>query len=342
MYGLKRRGRAQSAGLRTVWIVSALVATAALTTLSAASMAQDRFGFSGRDVFGTPGDAKPLARRDDASGPGGAKLRVAWRVENAFRFFTDPRDTDLHRQTFEALPPDDRRRPILSAERSLGRTFERGWAANLRGTTCWDHKRNLHRCPAGGDYVNPKSHAVLVRLTAHEGREDIRCVWRVFDVDRRGRRDTRRAVHTRPCHQAARLTIPYPGGALVTVSIGGAEVAAERVKVEDLLIVGIGDSFGSGEGNPDLPVRFDRERSADYGRLRRDLVIAGYPTRVGAWRRLGDRFFQRENAKWLDQACHRSLYSQQLRAALQLAIENPRRAVTFLHLACSGAEITRG
>ncbi|MDH3582535.1 MAG: hypothetical protein OEM91_18170, partial [Hyphomicrobiales bacterium] len=44
----------------------------------------------------------------------------------------------------------------------------------------------------------------------------------------------------------------------------------------------------------------------------------------------------------LDQACHRSLYSHQLRVALQLAIENPHRAITFLGLACSGADITRG
>jgi lysophospholipase L1-like esterase len=49
-----------------------------------------------------------------------------------------------------------------------------------------------------------------------------------------------------------------------------------------------------------------------------------------------------ESARWLDQACHRSLYSGQLRAALQLAIENPHRAVTFAGVACSGAEVTTG
>jgi hypothetical protein len=41
-------------------------------------------------------------------------------------------------------------------------------------------------------------------------------------------------------------------------------------------------------------------------------------------------------------ACHRSLYSYQLRAALALAIESPRIAVTFLPLACTGATIETG
>jgi hypothetical protein len=319
-----------------------------LIVLGTPVAAQERFGFSGRDLFGTPAPATGAAQPDDSAtsapmlGLDGTRPEISWRVENAFRFFTDPSDTDLHRETFEALPPDDRRTPILSAERTLGRTFERGWAANLRGTTCWDGTRNIHRCPSGGDYVNPQSHAVLVRLTGHDERDDVRCVWRVFKADVRGQRGRSESVQTRPCHQAVRLTIPYPSGAVVTVSIGGAEIAAQSIKVEDLLIVGIGDSFGSGEGNPDFPVRFDRERSADYGPMGPDLVIAGYPARVGAWRALGDQFFEQENARWLDQACHRSLYSQQLRAALQLAIENPKRAVTFLHLACSGAEITRG
>ena len=43
------------------------------------------------------------------------------------------------------------------------------------------------------------------------------------------------------------------------------------------------------------------------------------PARVGDWKAIGDKAFIEENARWLDQACHRSLYSHQLRAALQLA-----------------------
>src|SRR5262249_25773227 len=45
---------------------------------------------------------------------------------------------------------------------------------------------------------------------------------------------------------------------------------------------------------------------------------------------------------WQSGPCHRSLYGYQMRAALGLAIENPRIAVTFIPLACSGATINAG
>ena len=41
-------------------------------------------------------------------------------------------------------------------------------------------------------------------------------------------------------------------------------------------------------------------------------------------------------------ACHRSLYSYQMRTALALAVESPHLAVTFLPLACTGATINIG
>ncbi len=113
------------------------------------------------------------------------------------------------------------------------------------------------------------------------------------------------------------------------------------MRVIDLLIVGMGDSFGSGEGNPDIPVRFSRERAADYGDAK-DASLGGYPARVGDWSQIGDAKFIDENARWIDQACHRSLYSHQLRTALQLSIEDPHRSVTYVGAACSGAEVTTG
>ena len=122
----------------------------------------------------------------------------------------------------------------------------------------------------------------------------------------------------------------------------GAKVGSADIAVSDVLVVGLGDSFASGEGNPDIAVRFSRERSADYGESDAKLSLAGYPARMGDWKQIGDKSFIAQNARWLDQACHRSLYSQQMRAALQLAVEDPHRAVTFVGLACSGAEVTDG
>ena len=33
--------------------------------------------------------------------------KITWRVENSFRFFSDAADTEVHRATFLALPPED-------------------------------------------------------------------------------------------------------------------------------------------------------------------------------------------------------------------------------------------
>ncbi len=260
---------------------------------------------------------------------------IAWRVENPFRFFADAADTEIHRQTFLALTGEERRSPVLEAERALSARHADGWAATMVGKTCWDQKRNLHACSDSGEaYIEPRSHPVLAEIKGVDEGE-VACTWSTAPL---GGEASRGTVVTQPCKDPMRIDVPYPKGARVTVEIGGREVAETTIKVRDLLIAGMGDSFGSGEGNPDVPVRFSRERAADYGKA----DLAGYPARVGAWKQIGDKDFIAENARWLDQACHRSLYSYQARAALQLAIEDPHRAVTFVGVACSGAEVTAG
>jgi len=79
-----------------------------------------------------------------------------------------------------------------------------------------------------------------------------------------------------------------------------AEVA--RVEVEDKLIVALGDSVASGEGNPE----------------------GNGPDR------------------WLDAPCHRSAAAGFQQAANQLGKVDRRRSITFVSLACSGARIDKG
>ncbi len=187
------------------------------------------------------------------------------------------------------------------------------------------------------DYLKPRLHRILAAVS-DIGDAAVDCTW--LTAPKGGR--LRGASMTMPCDTPVALDIPYPAGARVSVEVGGREVAGSDVQVQDLFIVAMGDSFGSGEGNPDIPVRFSRERVASYGDPKKDAQLVGYPARVGAWKTVGDKAFIEANPRWLDQACHRSLYSHQLRAALQLAIEEPHRAVTYVSYACSGAEITEG
>ena len=145
-----------------------------------------------------------------------------------------------------------------------------------------------------------------------------------------------------PCSEAVSFDVPYPhGGRLRVQADDGASVATDVV-VEDIFILGLGDSFASGEGNPDVPVRFNDARQVIYGPSPDDDPLDGYPARVGDWERVGDEVFQAGRAHWLSRRCHRSLYGHQARAALQLAIEAPHRAVTFVGFACAGGEIIAG
>ncbi|MFN3868406.1 MAG: hypothetical protein ACK4MF_04995 [Hyphomicrobiaceae bacterium] len=284
----------------------------------------------------------PAGRADvDLILDGGSKPSITWRLVNPFRFFTDPRDTEVHRATYEALRPGERLTPVLSAERALASRHDDGWAATMIDRTCWDGDKNRYVCSAYDDYMNPKTHAVRIAVDGIAEAAAVECQWSI--VPHKGSDDVAPTTLLQSCAKPLDVEVPYPAGSAVTLSIGGLEVARETIAVRDLLIVGMGDSFASGEGNPDVPVRFSRERAATYGGNKQEpTAVVGYPARVGAWSKIGDKEFIKANARWLDQACHRSLYSHQLRAALQLAIEEPHRAVTFVGLACSGAEVTEG
>jgi lysophospholipase L1-like esterase len=89
------------------------------------------------------------------------------------------------------------------------------------------------------------------------------------------------------------------------------------IQVKDLLIVSIGDSFASGEGNPVVPAN----ESPDGAQ----------------WAYSPDPAMNQENAD-----AHRSTISGPAEFALDLQEENPHEAVTFVSVADSGATISQG
>ncbi len=284
-------------------------------------------------------DAAPTLGIDDLVAL--TSVEIDWRVENPFRFFADPKDTDIHREAYLALAAEQRRSaPVLAAEHALSRKFEAGWAEGVYKNTCWASARNRYTCPNGEDYINPKQHRVVLSVRGVP-EPSVDCRWITSPIGD-GAGDGGESLLTRPCGEPVFFVAPYPSGLSVRVEIGGVTVASTEVKVRDIFVVGLGDSFGSGEGNPDVPVRFSPERMISYGKSGGTGQLSGYPARVGDWKQVGDDAFVKQNARWLDQACHRSLYSYQLRAALELAVEDPHRAVTYAGFACSGAEVTWG
>jgi lysophospholipase L1-like esterase len=87
---------------------------------------------------------------------------------------------------------------------------------------------------------------------------------------------------------------------------GHDDSSTQRVVVQDFLIVAIGDSVASGEGNPD-------RRSRIPGRT-----------------------------KWENKPCHRSSRAGTVKAAAAIEAHDEKTSVTFVHLACSGATMQDG
>lgn len=144
------------------------------------------------------------------------------------------------------------------------------------------------------------------------------------------------------CETGILLRLKFGESYDLTASAGDTPVGPETIKVADHVVIGIGDSFASGEGNPDLPAlldetRFVRPFTAVNGDEDSD---SGVPRRKG---RADGTIAPYTSARWLDRRCHRSIYSAQTRAAIALALAgNRHHAITYASFACSGAEITDG
>jgi hypothetical protein len=337
-------------------------------------------------------------------------------VENPFRFFKPTQSFALHEAAFNAvrgnpsaaLPADI----IWRTERALndpdckdastpdrcaataGKRYQQsrlGWAAQTVGETCYESngrpRRYSPRCErryswgaATEDYVLPQAHTVTIRIAPEQiAGVNGECVWSWQARKAGGKTESKRIA----C--ADKLTIarvPYAldranSGISVTVQLPDGRVLVEpEVVVEDLFIVALGDSFASGESNPDRPVQFSAEREMVYDpTLLREDVAARAPAKGAApgfglassddqynpkvlpRRLMGDepagRFhklaspefaaaFEKAAAHWLSRDCHRSQYGYPFRVAIELALENRHRSVTLASFTCSGSEVTEG
>jgi hypothetical protein len=127
-----------------------------------------------------------------------------------------------------------------------------------------------------------------------------------------------RQVQSTGCGPRLTLNLPL---AAYTVAVsaqtpgGPALSSTQQVVLRDYLIASLGDSYASGEGNPDQPAA---------------VLAAGIvpiPVLTG-------------NALWVNDQCHRSAYSSRAQLALRLEREDPHSSVTYIDFSCSGSTIT--
>jgi hypothetical protein len=337
---------------------------------------------------------------------------LLWQVESPFRFFRNAASFAMYERGYPAarnetvLPPTD---VVWRTERRLNdpdctdktsptscantaragyNRTRLGWAAQTIDAVCYDSRqgRYLQTCDrryswgtAKEDYVLPDAHTVVIRLApdrvAEAGAGD--CVWSWTPRRPGAKAETR----TQSCATPLKINrLPFAvdrnlSGAAVQVALPGGRTLSEQVAVEDLFIVALGDSFASGESNPDVPVTFSavREMVYDPTLMREEMATRSAtksmqkltpPAPAGSFdyknlprRKLSDeeqelyfplasaqfdKAFKAANARWLSPDCHRSQYGYPFRVGLQMAMENPHRSVTLVSLACTGAEVTEG
>jgi hypothetical protein len=277
---------------------------------------------------------------------GTGDFHIAWEVKSRFRLFR-------HEADFLRMAAATRGDGVLAAERRLARdTDGLGWAKDVVAELCLDNSGNLlETCDRDGEresYLSPRDYPVGVTVSGPVA-EGLDCLWTFSDGESAPRQTTA------PCDHEVKLRVRAGRATLATVDIPLGDGTAQRVTadiaVRDVLIAGLGDSIAAGEGDPDRAVkleggfcfrRFFSGGGSQYYRPSR----AGYtddrscengpssPAAAVNWAKHG--------ARWMNPACHRSLYSYQVRTALALAIEQPHLAVTLLPLACTGATIGAG
>jgi hypothetical protein len=273
-----------------------------------------------------------------------SNVQIEWKVTNRFRLFRNADAFRVHERAWQQYDihvrqqkeETEAQRRLLSITSVLGtehvlndryisfsnilrKNYDAaGWASRQIDDVCWSAKTRTHSaCDGVENYVTPRFHEIEMRLKLRKPSKlisEFNCNWKIGNS----------APITAPCDEPVTGFLPYPTGDTISVNIDGEVPIETEAQVKDLLIVGLGDSFASGEGNPDVAVEMSGVRR--FKNL--------YPRRA--------RNDTSGNAQWLDEPCHRSLYGHQLRAALQIAVENPQSAVTFMGYACSGASITEG
>jgi hypothetical protein len=277
---------------------------------------------------------------------GTGDFHIAWEVKNRFRLFRN--ESDFLRQV-AATRGDG----VLAAEKRLERDSEGfGWAKDVVANLCLDNSGDLlETCVRDGErenYLTPLDHPIGVTVagTVPEGAT---CVWNFDDGDGPVRQSTA------ACDQEVRLRVRYGRTTVATVDIPLGDGTAQRVTTEiavrDVLIAGLGDSIAAGEGNPDRAVkleggfcfrRFLRGGGSQYYRPSRAGFSDDRSCENGPSNPAAAKDWALHGARWMNPACHRSLYSYQVRTALALAIEQPHLAVTLVPLACTGATIGAG
>lgn len=248
---------------------------------------------------------------------------VIWEITNRFSPFELTSDPT---KTFKSYKLKDDENWVQWHERQWdeqGSKFNSPYAHALlhNQKTHWDETKQEHDASLLKFIREEQSPETTVNISIHYPSTD-ECVWKIGN---------QQPTQPAPCDKPQYFDIPLKG-TKVAVEINGKELSTDSeslyLKPTHLVIVGFGDSYGSGEGNPDVPAAWKK----------------GFKPKseTTAWLNQSRNLERNGRARWLDNRCHRSFFSQQSLTALGIASRSRTTFVSFLHYACTGAEMFDG
>lgn len=165
-------------------------------------------------------------------------------------------------------------------------------------------------------YVHPKAWTVVVDACASEaGAPNASILSYRWEIDGTRQEPISSCTYL---HEFNALG-PHQAKLTATRSDGRADTVAKEIVLREFLMVSIGDSYASGQGNPDAAMEgLPRDETEDIQRS----------TYVGP--------------VWQDARCARSAKAGPAKAAIKFQEQDPGLAVTYLPFACSGATIVEG
>ena len=255
--------------------------------------------------------------------PGIAMIPIEWEIQNRYRAFdyleidgkTGPRESATILKQF--LPTVDESSRTIESSRKWFMRVSQMPSPFSQSSGPWIEKDGVYR----SDFVDlPKMLAVKARLKLDPKEADSyanrQCSWRIQGMQ----------LDVKACDQPIEVENFDSAGAEITVYESGKIVASESIFPELKIILGLGDSYGSGEGSPDRPTKWKKGQ-----------VRYWPPYHI---KKVNDHVDS--GASWWSNRCDRSFYSYQNLVALRRSIEDNHSVVTFVHLACSGSEIVDG
>ncbi|WP_162937184.1 SGNH/GDSL hydrolase family protein [Acinetobacter baylyi] len=233
--------------------------------------------------------------------------QLEWRVINQFPFIKNPQD-------FERL-----KTALINVEQTKDFTEYANIVSEVYDKTLWNKETKKYDPNLIHNQLTP----IYVRLKNVP--EKAECNW--FGSD---------SLKNVKCNEWAQINIDtrIKENLIVQLKVSSSANISKRsftLFPNRKVILGLGDSFSSGEGNPDRASKWDESRID--------------PREAKFYQRRWPHFYKPttdEMADWNDTSCHRSLYSWQFLYALSQAGNDPHSIVSYVSFACSGAEIFDG